>query len=84
MAPLLECHEASKHHLLEFAFFLLDRQTLVCYLGKDLLLCSSYLPLGVPNWVVILPASSYFFGAMAGEKEDFCKESFARTFFTLF
>jgi hypothetical protein len=22
-----------------------------------LLLCSSYLPLGVPNWVVILPAS---------------------------
>jgi hypothetical protein len=24
MAPLLECHEASKHHLLKFGFFLLD------------------------------------------------------------
>jgi hypothetical protein len=26
-----------------------------------LLLCSSYLPLGVPNWVVILPASAHTF-----------------------
>jgi hypothetical protein len=25
-----------------------------------------------------------FFGAVAGEKEDFCKRSFARTSFTLF
>jgi hypothetical protein len=25
-----------------------------------------------------------FFGAVAGEKEDFCKESFTRTSFTLF
>jgi hypothetical protein len=24
MAPLLECHEASKHHLLKFGYFLLD------------------------------------------------------------
>jgi hypothetical protein len=34
--------------------------------------------------VVILPASSCFSGAVAGEKEDFYKGSFARTFFTLF
>jgi hypothetical protein len=31
-----------------------------------------------------LPTSSYFSGAVAGEKEDFCKGSFARTSFTLF
>jgi hypothetical protein len=29
-------------------------------------------------------ASRLFSGAVAGEKEDFCKESFARTSFTLF
>jgi hypothetical protein len=38
----------------------------------------------VPNWAVILPASSYFSGAVVGEKEYFCKESFAHTSFTLF
>jgi hypothetical protein len=34
--------------------------------------------------VVILPASSYFSGAVAEEKEDFYKGSFASTSFTLF
>jgi hypothetical protein len=34
--------------------------------------------------VVILPASSTFSSAVAGEKEDFCKGSLARTIFTLF
>jgi hypothetical protein len=29
------------------------RQTFISYWGKNLLLCSSYLPLGVPNWTVI-------------------------------
>jgi hypothetical protein len=54
--------------------------------GK-LLLCSSYLPLGVPNWLVIYINTvriKLFSGAVAGEKEDFCKGSFARTSFTLF
>jgi hypothetical protein len=54
----------------------------------NLLLCSSYLPLGVPNWPVIFiittGAIKHFSGAVAGEKEDFCKGSFARTSFTLF
>jgi hypothetical protein len=44
--------------------------------------------LGVPNWPVIYimntAPSSKFSGAVAGEKEDFCKGSFTRTSFTLF
>jgi hypothetical protein len=44
-------------------------------LREDLLLCSSYLPLGVPNWTVIYMPSSNFAGAVAGEKKDFCKGS---------
>jgi hypothetical protein len=44
--------------------------------------------LGVPNWPVnyiinTAPPTS-FSGAVAGEKEDFCKGSFTRTSFTLF
>jgi hypothetical protein len=42
-------------------------------LREDLLLCSSYLPLGVPNWADIYTPSSNFSGTVAGEKEDFCK-----------
>jgi hypothetical protein len=34
--------------------------------------------------VVIYPHQAKFSGAVAGEKEDFCKGSFARTSFTLF
>jgi hypothetical protein len=57
-------------------------------LRENSLLYSSNLPLGVPNWTVIYiittTRSKDFFGAVAGEKEDFCKGSFARTSFTLF
>jgi hypothetical protein len=42
---------------------------------EGLLLCSSYLLLGVPNWAVIYTPSSNFSGAVAREKEDFCKGS---------
>jgi hypothetical protein len=43
-----------------------------------LLLYSSYLPLGVPNGLVIYQASSTFSGAVAGEEEeDFCEGSFS-------
>jgi hypothetical protein len=48
-----------------------------------LLLCSSYLPLRVPNGL-FLQAIKQFSGAVAGEEEDFCKGSLARTIFTLF
>jgi hypothetical protein len=76
----LECHEASKHHLLKFGFLLLVRSTLVSQLREDLLLCSSYLPLGVPNWLY-LQAIKQISGTVAGEEEDFCKGSLARTIF---
>jgi hypothetical protein len=42
-------------------------------LREDFLLCSSYLPLGVPNWADICTPSSNFSGAITREKEDFCK-----------
>jgi hypothetical protein len=49
---------------------------------------SSYLPLGVPNWTgknhTHRAASRLFSSAVAREKEDFCKGSFACTSFTLF
>jgi hypothetical protein len=42
-----------------------------------LLLYSSYLPLGVPNGLVIQLGISSFSGAVAGEEvEDFCEGSF--------
>jgi hypothetical protein len=50
-------------------------------LREDLLLCSSYLPLGVPNWADIYMPSSNFSGAIAGEKEDFCKGSLSLPIF---
>jgi hypothetical protein len=59
----------------------------------NLPLCSSYLPLGVPNWAAST-AIKHFSGAVVGEKEDFCKGSLLLpifyfvivllTFFTLF
>jgi hypothetical protein len=48
---------------------------------EDLLLCSSYLHLGVPNWAVIYMPSRNFSGAVAGEKEDFCKGSLSLPIF---
>jgi hypothetical protein len=54
--------------------------TLVSQLREDLLLCSSYLPLGVPN-ELYLQAINEFFGAGAGKEEDFCKGSLSRTIF---
>jgi hypothetical protein len=52
-------------------------------LREDLLLCSSYLPLGVPNWAVIYTPSSNFSGVIAWEKEDFCKGSLSLPIFLL-
>jgi hypothetical protein len=47
--------------------------TLVPQLREKLLLCSSYLPLGVPNGVSSTCHQAFFSGAIAREKEDFCK-----------
>jgi hypothetical protein len=46
-----------------------------------LMLCSSYLALGVPNWADIYMPSRNFSGAVAGEKEDFCKGSLSLPIF---
>jgi hypothetical protein len=43
-------------------------------------MCSSHLPLGVPNWVAST-ANKHFSGAVAGEKEDFCKGSLSLPIF---
>jgi hypothetical protein len=55
-----------------------------CYIHHTFLL-------GFPKWPVIYfiitapsMAIKTFSGAISGEKEDFCKGSFARTSFTLF
>jgi hypothetical protein len=45
-----------------------------------LLLCSSYLPLGVPN-ELYLQAINEFSSAVAGEEVDFYKGSLSRTIF---
>jgi hypothetical protein len=50
-------------------------------LREDLLLRSSYLPLGVPNWAVIYMPSSNFSSTVAREKEDFCKGSLSLPIF---
>jgi hypothetical protein len=45
----LECHEASKHHLLKFGSFSYWFDKPFSQLREDLLLCSSYLLLGFPT-----------------------------------
>jgi hypothetical protein len=50
-------------------------------LREDLLLCSSYLPLGVPNWAITYTPSSNFSSVIAGEKEDLCKGSLSLPIF---
>jgi hypothetical protein len=50
-------------------------------LREDLLLCSSYLPRGIPNWADIYTPSCNFSGAVAGEKEDFCNGSLSLPIF---
>jgi hypothetical protein len=55
--------------------------TLVSQLREDLLLCSSYLPLGLPTECYLHAINHFFSGAVAGEKEDFCKGSLSRSIF---
>jgi hypothetical protein len=71
--PCPECHEASKHHLLKFGFLLLVRLTLVSQLREDLLLCSSYLPLGVPNELFLQDINQPDGFVVKGEERKVCK-----------
>jgi hypothetical protein len=81
--PCLECHEASKHHLLKFGFLLLVQFNLGFTtegrLATVLIIPSSWVPNGL-----YLRAIKQFSGAVAGEKENFCKGSLTRIIFTLF
>jgi hypothetical protein len=61
---------------------------LVSQLREDLLLCSSLPSLGVSIWAVIYikllhqhRTTNKFSGAVAGEKEDFCKGSLSLSIF---
>jgi hypothetical protein len=63
-----------------FAFSYWFESTLVSQLREDLLMCSSYLPVGVPN-ELYLQAINEFSSAVAGEEEDFCKGSLSCTIF---
>jgi hypothetical protein len=53
---------------------------LVSQLREDFLLCSSYLPLGIPN-ELYLQAINEFSSTVAGEEVDFWKGSLSRTIF---
>ena len=50
--------------------------TLVSFLRENLLLHSSYLPLGVSQWTCDLYVSSTFSGAVAGDKRRSCLANF--------
>jgi hypothetical protein len=69
----LECHEASKHHLLEFGFFL-DTINLGFLLRGNSLLYLSNLPFGVPNWTVIYiintATTKIFLAPLPGNEEE--------------
>jgi hypothetical protein len=58
---------------LKFGFFPTGSINLGFLLRENLLLCSSYLPLEVPNWAVIYintaPQSSYFLALLPGRKK---------------
>jgi hypothetical protein len=43
--------------------------TLVSQLRENLLLCSSYLPLGVPNWVPTMHHKAFFLALLPGRKK---------------
>ena len=52
-------------------------------LRENLLPCSSYLPLGVPNGSLLREHQATFSGAIAGEKKHFCKGSLSLPIFLL-
>jgi hypothetical protein len=80
--------EASEHHLLEFGFFLDMIKPWFLTEGKAWCCAHHTFLLGFPTgWLFTSThraASRLFFAAVAEEKEDFCKGSFACTSFTLF
>jgi hypothetical protein len=71
-APYINCLERSLSQLAStfrsWFFLLLVRLNLGFILREDLLLCSSYLPLGVPNWVPTTHYQPIFLAPLPGRK----------------
>jgi hypothetical protein len=62
-------------NLLKFGFLLLVRLNLGFTTKGNLLLCSSYLPLGVPNWVPTTHHQAFFWRRCRGERRFLQGES---------
>jgi hypothetical protein len=69
-------------NLQKWFFSLTGRLNLGFTIEGNLPLCSSHLPLGVPNWAAST-TNKHFSDAVAGEKEDFCKGSLSLPIFLL-
>jgi hypothetical protein len=71
-APYINCLELSPSQLAStfgsWFFLLLVRLNLAFVLMEDLLLCASYLPLGVPNWVPNMHYQAIFLALLPGRK----------------
>jgi hypothetical protein len=70
LAPLLECHKASEHQPSEVWLSPTGLINLVSQLMEDLLLCSSYLPLRVPNGVLSTCHQAFFLAPLPGIEEE--------------
>jgi hypothetical protein len=74
--PCPECRKASGHQPSEVWFFLLlVRLNLGFTTEGNLLLCSSFLPLGVPNWVPNTHYQAFFCRRCRGERRFLQGES---------
>jgi hypothetical protein len=62
-------------NLLKFGFLLLVRLNLGFTTEGNLLLCSSYLPLGVSNWVLNMHYQAFFWHRYRGERRFLQGES---------
>jgi hypothetical protein len=86
-APYINCLEQSPSQLAStfesWFFLLLDRLNLGFVPREDLLLCSSYLPLGVANWVASTAIKQFLWHRCRGERGFLQGESLAFNLFTL-
>jgi hypothetical protein len=76
------CQKSASINLQKWFLSPTGRLNLGFTIEENLPLCSSYLPLVVPNWGAST-ANKHFSGAVAGKKEDFCKGSLSLPIFLL-
>jgi hypothetical protein len=84
-APYINCVEQSPSQLAStfgsWFFLLLVRLNLGFILRDELPLCSSYLPLGVPNWAASIAIKQFFWHRCRGERGFLQGESLASNLF---